>query len=55
MPDLTPEEILKQHSLAMASVNFINTEKPIDMTDAEWNYILQKHRDFLKTMIIKLD
>ena len=50
---LTAEEIAYQYSVAMDSVNFINAGKPATMHDVEWTYVVQKHKDFLETMIAK--
>ena len=49
---LTAEEIAYQYSVAMDSVNFINAGKPATMHD-EWAHVVQKHKDFLETMIVK--
>jgi hypothetical protein len=50
---LTAEEIAYQYSVAMDSVNFINAGKPATMHDVEWAHVVQKHKDFLETMIVK--
>ena len=50
---LTPEQIAKQYSAAMDSVNLINGSKPAMMTDAEWADCLSRNKEHLKIMLAK--
>jgi len=49
----TPEQIAKQYSAAMDSVNLINGGKPESMTDAEWADCLTRNKEHLKIMVAK--
>ena len=49
----TPEQIAKQYSAAMDSVNLINRGKNVNMTDAEWVDCLKRNKEHLKIMLAK--
>ena len=49
----TPEQIAKQYSAAMDSVNLINAGKPEGMSDADWTDCLDRNREHLKIMLAK--
>ena len=54
MNDLTPEEqIAKHYAACMDSVNLINSEKPENTTDEEWNATLERNREHLRIMLAK--
>ena len=56
MIELTPEqEVAKDYSSAMDSVNLLNAGKPEDMTDADWQDCKQRNIDHLKIQIAKGD
>ena len=58
MIDLTPEqEIAKDYSAAMDSVNLLNAGKPTDWygTDQDWADCKQRNIDHLKIQIAKGD
>ena len=50
---LTPEQIAKQYSAAMDSVNLINSTKPDNMSDADWADTIKRNKDHLLIMIAK--
>jgi hypothetical protein len=50
---LTPEQIAKNYSACMDSVNLINGSKPIMMTDAEWADRVLRNKEHLKIMLAK--
>jgi len=50
---LTPDQIAKNYSAAMDSVNLINGGKPEMMTDAEWADCLSRNKKHLKIMLAK--
>jgi hypothetical protein len=49
----TPEQIAKQYSAAMDSVNLINAGKPEGMTDADWTACLARNKEHLTIMLAK--
>ena len=54
MLELTPEQqVAKDYSAAMDSVNLINGGKPAQMTDAEWADCLSRNKEHLKIMLAK--
>lgn len=53
MENLTPEQIAKNYSAAMDSVNLINSSKPLMMSDAEWADCLSRNKEHLKIMLAK--
>jgi hypothetical protein len=55
MTDLTPtaEEIARHYSAAMDSVNLINSTKPENITDEEWEDTIKRNVDHLKIMVAK--
>ena len=50
---LTPEQIAKQYSAAMDSVNLINSTKPEKVSDADWADTIKRNKDHLLIMIAK--
>ena len=50
---LTPEQISKNYSAAMDSVNLINGAKPEQMTNAEWADCLDRNKRHLIIMLAK--
>jgi hypothetical protein len=53
MEQITPEQIAKNYSACMDSVNLINAGKPERMTDEEWADTLKRNKDHLVLMIAK--
>jgi len=54
MLELTPEQqVAKDYSAAMDSVNLLNAGQPKDMTDADWADCKQRNIDHLKIQIAK--
>jgi len=54
MIELTEQEqIAKDYSAAMDSVNLINGRKPTMMTDAEWTDCLSRNKEHLRIMLAK--
>ena len=52
--ELTPEQqVAKDYSAAMDSVNLLNAGQPKDMTDADWQDCKQRNIDHLKIQIAK--
>ena len=49
----TPEQISKNYSASMDSVNLINRPKPEEFTAEEWAIILTANKDHLKIMLGK--
>ena len=50
---LTPEQIAKNYSAAMDSVNLINAGKPEGMSDADWADCLSRNKEHLVIMLAK--
>lgn len=50
---LTPEQIAKNYSAAMDSVNLINAGKPEGMTDVDWADCLSRNKEHLVIMLAK--
>ena len=50
---LTPEQIAKQYSAAMDSVNLIKAGKPEGMADADWADCLERNKEHLRIMVAK--
>ena len=50
---VTPEEVARNYSAAMDSVNLINGSKPIEMTDDEWTACLLRNKKHLTIMLAK--
>lgn len=50
---LTPEQIAKQYSSAMDSVNLINSTKPEKVSDADWANTIKRNKEHLLIMIAK--
>jgi hypothetical protein len=56
MFELTPEqEVAKDYSAAMDSVNLLNAGKPEDMTDEDWADTVKRNREHLEIQIAKGD
>jgi hypothetical protein len=56
MLELTPEQqIAKDYSAAMDSVNLLLTGKPEKMTDEEWADCVARNKEHLKIQIAKGD
>lgn len=54
MIELTKEQqVAKDYSAAMDSVNLINAGKPEDMADDEWADCLARNKEHLKIMLAK--
>jgi len=52
--ELTPEQqVAKDYSAAMDSVNLLNAGQPKDMTDADWQDCKQRNIDHLKIQLTK--
>ena len=51
--EITAEQIAKNYSAAMDSVNLINGSKPEMMSDAEWADCLSRNKEHLKIMLAK--
>lgn len=50
---LTPEQIAKNYSAAMDSVNLINAGKPEGMTAEDWADCLSRNKEHLVIMLAK--
>ena len=50
---LTPEQIAKNYSAAMDSVNLINAGQPEDMTAEDWADCLSRNKEHLVIMLAK--
>jgi hypothetical protein len=56
MLELTPEqEVAKNYSAAMDSVNLINGDKPEKMTDEDWADTVKRNKDHLNIQLAKGD
>ena len=56
MLELTPEqEVARNYSAAMDSVNLLNANKPEDMTAEDWANCKQRNIDHLEIQIAKGD
>jgi hypothetical protein len=53
MIDLTPEDIARNYSAALDSVNLINGGKPEGMTDEDWADCLERNKEHLRIMLAK--
>ena len=54
MLELTPEqEVAKDYSAAMDSVNLLNAGKPEDMTDKDWADTVKRNKDHLQIQLGK--
>ena len=52
--ELTPEqEVARNYSAAMDSVNLLNAGKPEDMTDEEWADTVKRNKEHLEIQIAK--
>ena len=47
------EQIAKHYAACMDSVNLINSEKPENTTDEEWEATLERNREHLTIMLAK--
>ena len=53
---LTPEQqVAKDYSASMDSVNLINAGKPEEMTDKDWSDCVARNKEHLKMQIAKSD
>lgn len=50
---ITPEEIARQYSAAMDSVNLIDAGKPQNMSQEEWDDCVRRNVEHLKIMVAK--
>jgi len=50
---LTPEQIAKQYSACMDSVNLLNAGKPERMSDADWKDTVSRNVAHLEIMVKK--
>jgi hypothetical protein len=56
MLELTPEqEVAKNYSAAMDSVNLLNAGKPEDTTDEDWADTVKRNKEHLEIQIAKGD
>jgi hypothetical protein len=56
MLELTPEqEVAKNYSAAMDSVNLLNAGKPEDTTDEDWANTVKRNKEHLEIQIAKGD
>ena len=56
MLELTPEqEVARNYSAAMDSVNLLNAGKPEDMTDEDWADTVKRNKGHLSIQIAKGD
>jgi hypothetical protein len=54
MLELTPEqEVARNYSAAMDSVNLLNAGKPEDMTDEDWVGCVARNKEHLEIQIAK--
>jgi hypothetical protein len=53
MNELTPEQIAKNYSACMDSVNLINAGQPEDMTAEDWADTVARNKEHLVLMIAK--
>ena len=53
MEQITAEEIARNYSACMDSVNLINGEKPEKTTDEEWADTIARNKEHLKIMLAK--
>ena len=53
MEQITAEQIAKNYSAAMDSVNLINGSQPENMTDADWADCVSRNKEHLKIMLAK--
>jgi hypothetical protein len=51
--EITPEQIAKNYSAALDSVNLINAGQPEGMTDAEWADTVARNKEHLNIMLAK--
>lgn len=50
---LTAEEIARNYSAAMDSVNLINGEKPENISDEDWAETIARNKEHLNIMLAK--
>jgi hypothetical protein len=51
--EVTAEEIARHYSAAMDSVNLINSTKPENTTDEEWEDTINRNKEHLRIMLAK--
>jgi len=49
----TAEEIARHYSAAMDSVNLINSTKPENVSDEEWEDTINRNKEHLRLMLAK--
>ena len=52
---LSAEDIAKQYSSTMDSVNLINAGKTEDMSDEDWTDTLRRNKEHLNIMLAKVN
>jgi hypothetical protein len=56
MTELTPkQEVAKNYSAAMDSVNLLNAGKPEDMLETDWEDCVKRNKEHLEIQIAKGD
>jgi len=50
---VTPEQIAKNYSASLDSVNLINAGRPVELTLEEWHDTVQRNKEHLHIMIAK--
>jgi len=53
MIELTSEQIARNYSAALDSVNLINAGKPEGFTDEEWADVVKRNKEHLQIMLSK--
>jgi hypothetical protein len=53
--EVTPEEVARNYSAALDSVNLLNAGKPEDMTDEDWADTVKRNKEHLEIQIAKGD
>jgi hypothetical protein len=51
--ELTAEQIAKQYSACMDSVNLLNAGKPEGMSDTDWTDMIARNKEHLNIMLAK--
>jgi hypothetical protein len=49
----TAQQIAQHYSACLDSVNVINSNKPSDWSDAEWQIFINNNKEHLKIMLAK--
>ena len=53
MIELTSEQIARNYSAALDSVNLIKSAKPDNVTDEEWADVIKRNKEHLQIMVDK--